>query len=283
MVRVVPLVVALVSLLLATNAFAATKDLTQPSKKEPLSAIYDCARYPDLVLPSTGLRLALEDATSAPSTRNLEKLGRLACKAAAASAQVATNESRDMSWVDGLPIILVDHIDGMTDQAHFKRDANQIPSRSVRVGSGLLLRQPEKPFLFVLGHELGHGVYKHEELKISVGVARSVGLVGTGLGALFARGAGVKLANMAAGAAIACAPGALNVRNEKQSDAFGVHVLVEAGITPADAKSQAISLLKSHPEPEPGCITRSNGKYGLPDDNQHPRTQDRIRAIERVQ
>lgn len=251
----------------------------------PLSGKYDCTIFANLDLPPEGITLNLVDSTSAPKQGNLATLHSVACKAAAAAVRAAADEGISTPWVNGLPIELVDEIDGMKDQAYFQRNLVGKPARSIQVGVALLEARFAKRALFILGHELGHGVYGHAAKKKAMRIAALWTAGGGAVAAIAKRGA-VRVAGAAvavgAGAAGACMPGAMSIRYELESDLFALRVMVQAGLPLKEAQAEAIALFKSHPENEPGCVKDSHGRYGLPNDKRHPGTADRIRAIERM-
>jgi Zn-dependent protease with chaperone function len=261
---------------------AAISGVQIPESNAPMRE-YDCSNQSDLDVSGVGLKLIFQDGTAEPNKSNLVKLRKLACTSAAAAIRLAVKEGRPAPWINGLPVVLRDDLNGQKDQAYFERT----PVRRMAVAAGILTNLSEAQALFIFGHELGHGVYGHAMAKSTARAGLAITSIFVGAGAaVFGKGKLMKVAGVATGLAVggaaACAPGMLNVGFEKQADAFGLKAMVEAGILKKDAQSEVVALMRAHQEQEPGCFKRPDGSYSAPDDFRHPATGPRIKAIERV-
>ncbi len=255
----------------------------------PVSSEEDCANVlkmmPNVQLLPKTLTVALVDLTSRSDAEHLNILAGPACQSLYGARQAATAAGEDTSWFNGLPFVLVDDIDGATDQAQFRRKIilpwdDGVP-RLVLVASGTFAAYPKDGLVWTLGHELGHGVYGHS-MKRKWLLAPSLMLIGAGmvLGWHYKARRTQRLVGAAfilAGVTFFPTSHALFSKyHEMDADIFGVDAAAHAGIGKARAKAVALKVLNEH------SMNEDSWWYcGLPNLNVHPSTAERIKRIEK--
>jgi len=195
----------------------------------------------------------------------------------------------DEPWLHNLPVEVADKVNGFVLNAFFARTlggevgGGEVP-RVLRITSRVVEEYSQEELLWVMGHELGHGVLGHTFRKKSVRWVSSAGSFGAGITALMGKTLPnrVRLALgviSAAGAYVsACGPAFLGSFFESSSDEFGVRVAQNAGLSLADAKQAALSLFERYPQEQGRCLD-GNSKDHIFNDGGHPSTKDRAEAV----
>jgi Zn-dependent protease with chaperone function len=218
----------------------------------------------------------------------LENLAEPACRSLYGARQVAIAAHEDTSWFNGLPFILVDNIDGVTDQAQYQRNFifpwETGAPRLVLVAKGMFAKSSSNELIWTLGHELGHGVYDHSRKRnwllpvsfvIILGGAvlawrHNAGRIQRVIGTLFI---------IAGFVFYPVSIASFSKSHEMDADIFGVKTAARAGIGNKEAQAAALNFMNGHKMNED-----SWWKCGLPNRNVHPSTKeraDRIRALQR--
>lgn len=214
---------------------------------------------------------------SGQATAEAIKLRKIACSAVAGAISVAEAEGISAEWLLTLPIYLVENIAGQPVQAQFVRNPGAAEPRKVLVTRGIIQQTTDDELLFFLGHELGHGVHGHAIKKKALVAGAAV--IGTPLsGLLLTKGIVRKAIGAAAavgtGAAVVCGTAFLSPRYEIDADVFGIRVMEKAGVELANARNIGANALAANPEDAGSCL-----KGGRRDENPHPSTDARVKAI----
>lgn len=248
----------------------------------------DCAAVlqgtPGIQLAPRSLTIQVQDRTSHPSEENINKLLRAVCLSMYGARQAAAAEDEDTYWFTGLPFLLQDDLDGLTDQARFVRGMPWDEfSRSVEVGVGMSSTYLPNELLWTMGHELGHGVYGHAMLDKWI-VPLSLGFILLGAVLWGMQGAGPRRRNfgrlvvalgvgsIVAGTAVA------SMHQELAADVFGVRAAAQTGMGLAHAKEAALQILARHPAPPESWWTCRGINRDV-----HPATKTRVETVQALQ
>lgn len=257
----------------------------------PLSVEKDCADVlkviPNLQIKPKTLTIVISDLTSSPNEKHLEDLAGPACRSLYGARQVAIAAHEGTSWFNGLPFVLVDDIDGATDQAQYQRKLmfpweTGVP-RLVLVARGLFAKSSTNELIWTIGHELGHGVYTHSgKRKWLLLVSFVIIMFGAVLGWRHNAGRIQKVIGtliVISGFVFYPISIALFSKfHEMDADIFGVKAAAGAGIGNKEAQAAALNMLNRHKMDED-----SWWKCGVPNQNVHPSTKERVDRIGALQ
>lgn len=247
---------------------------------QPASTFLDCSAY----FAERGLRVpqalgaAIGYSGGRLSASEQTKFEQGLCSSLLGAAKVAQLSRKDVAWLASLPVVVSLGAPGQELGASFTRAPLTAVPRSMNVTSQLVSLVPLDELVFVLSHELGHGVLGHTMKKNSVRAAGALaaagGLAGMVVGkGLLKKSAGAAVA--ASGAAVAvCGPDVLSRKFELDADRFGVEASIQAGVPAAQAKAVAIRFLQRNPQEEESCQDTGAKKSA------HPSTADRVAALQ---
>jgi Zn-dependent protease with chaperone function len=255
---------ALVTLLTAVTAFAthAPPASRSTNVEGAVTLKANCDEVLGLASTPTPMMAELLDRTSKPMLSNLQKLAKPACRSLYGAREVARKAGEDYHWMSNLPFVLEDSLDGLTDQAQFRRGLLLAEfSRSVYVGAGMFTAYSDDEMVWVVGHELAHGVYEHSLTKKCIGLGgAALAFIGF-LAAFGAKRPGVKKSSAVAcilvGSATVLCIAHLNPIHELTSDVFGVRVLAQAGMDRPAATTVATEILKRHPKDDESPLSKA--------------------------
>jgi hypothetical protein len=268
---------------LAAGMLPLQSGAAEQSILDTVAAVEDCAvvlkKAPGVQLSRGTLTIRLIDRTSRPAEKHLQALAKPACLSLYGARQAAAAEGKSTGWMDGLPFLLEDRVQGADDQAEFQRTLvlGEFP-RSVQVAAGTVSSYTQDELVWVLGHELGHGLYEHALKKDAAQYGGAMAaLAGAGV-AIAGRGAvkravGAAVA-VAGAAAAACGKAKLTMMQELDADAFGVRAVAQSGMGQDKAKRLALAVLNRHPAQEESCLS-----YEGINTHTHPGTRERIGNI----
>lgn len=117
----------------------------------------------------------------------VRKLETAACKASYGAMKEAASQGKHPEWIQGLLFVIVDDISGNKLEASFQRRFGGAPARWVDVTEPLLSTAPANQLVWTLGHELAHGVLKHQEVKKAIFVGGTTAALVGGMGVLAAK------------------------------------------------------------------------------------------------
>lgn len=248
-----------------------------------ISQVFDCAIAKELGLKPKSLTVGVHDATDAPSQDNRNKVAIAACKSIYGALKVAALESIPADWLRTVPLVLVDTAVNQAEQAmFFRKPFEGDATGTVIVTNKIIQDYSIDELAWVLGHEYAHGLQRHSEARMGT-VGGGVALATAGaLGLMLGRGAlvrGLGALALAGGTAFAtCGPAAQTSQQELDADAFGIRVLVHAGLSLIAAKAAATQVFQRHSEVAGKCLSPAND--GFIDQNVHPSTIQREKAIQ---
>lgn len=248
---------------LLTSAVAFANNVATPAESAgPIVVRANCVEVLGLEPTMPPLMVELLDRTSKPLLTNLKKLAMPACRSVEGARRAASLEGEDIAWIAGLPFVLEDSLEGLTDQAQFRRGLllAEFP-RSVHVAAGMFAAYSEDEMVWVLGHELAHGVYGHSVTK------KCIGLLGGALAFVafgYALATKRKRARRAA-AGVGClavlttilGTAHLNPLYELRADGFGVRATAQSRMSFQDAKAVAAEILERHPSVDESFLSKS--------------------------
>lgn len=256
----------------------------------PVSLEQDCRPIlklaPEVILSPDVLTVRLFDITSRPDAEHLQKLAVAACQILYGARRAAITAGEDTSWFNGVPFVLVDEINGATDQAQFRRKIvlpwDEDFPRLVLVASGTIRSYTGAELVWTLGHELAHGVYGHS-MKRKWIVFGSIGFIILGMILAWhfkARKAQrvIGVGSILLGIVLYPVGHAVSSKyHEMSADIFGVDAAARSGLEREQAKAVALKVLETHRMDED-----SWWQCGLPNLNVHPSTAERIQYIEKM-
>jgi hypothetical protein len=253
----------LVALLTALIAFANDAPTAPDTTKSEGAVVLhvNCEEILGLASTASPTMIELFDRTSRPALSNLQKLAKPACRSLHGAREVAREVGEDSLWMRNLPFVLEDALDGLTDQAQFRRGLllAEFP-RSVYVGAGMFSAYSDEEMVWVVGHELAHGVYEHSLQKKGIGLGGAALAFAAFLGAFGLKSPRIR--KLAASACILIASATVvsiahrNPTQELTSDVFGVRSLTHAGLEVQVAKAVAIGILELHHEADESLLSK---------------------------
>lgn len=228
-----------------------------PLEKLACSEAQDTAARAGLQGPSALVTFAVQDL----SVEEKARLGRAVCAALRNTRDLAQEKGLVADWLMDLPVVVLASIKGSTFEASFNRTLLSTPRKSVSLTSGLVKDTSEEELLWVLGHEMGHGVYDDGFLRavlrmiwvgaLAVGLILGLAVVLMGLGGRDNQ----RFRNGSAGLAFVLLLLALPVtyfgatalghRAEFRADAFGLEVSARAVGSMECARKTAVDLVES--------------------------------------
>ena len=195
-----------------------------------------------------------------------EKLSRTACKVTYAAWK---SGGQKKAWLNGLLFSVTKTIDG----SDFQAAMGGVVSRKVTITTAMLEKSKEEHLLWILAHELGHGVLNHRLKKLGTRIA-GVGVAAAGIVAFVKGKPKVAIGLATAGmAAVVCGPGVLSLSQEVDADLYSLKLLnAGLGIPLPNSKLIAVSALL--------LTGNSAAETCRPSkDNLHPATSDRVKAM----
>lgn len=285
-----------VLLTLSGEAHAPTFSADTAIERNPdYSFRLDCSMViPKLAKPNE-VWVRLIDRTESKNRQRFAKLRVPACKSALGGLRASRAFGVSGIWFHNLQFILMDDL-SVPDMARYHltilfsnnptADARSGDyPRQIEVGARLANDFSEPVVTWILGHEIGHGVYEHVEKSyiagiegLSMAVAGGAVFVNSGRNPLF-QVVGLSLIAYGAYRGI-CGRANLTLRQEIDADAFGVRSLQQIGYSLQDAKVVASKLFdRKSTEAETQdnaekCVS-SVGVNLFP----HPSKRERLEAI----
>lgn len=266
------LTVAVLSVLLSDRTAGSPQQIT-------LAA--DCVKVLGPEAADESVSVEMFDRTSKPSLANLQKLAKPACRSLVGAREVAKQEGKDTFWMNNMPFVLVDKLGASRDQAQFSYELLPAEfSQSIHIAVGMFSSYLDDELVWVLGHELAHGVYEDSLQTKRIKAGGFLVAILTFFVAIAAtkRPLLCKLAAAAAGVIVLATALIVAHRGpvqELNADVFGVKVLVQSGKTLNDAKNIVVKIFDQHPsEPEPFLA-----KYGIVPEG-HPQSKVRSNNVQ---